>query len=264
MADETLEDQKQKAPIRDPNKGEKKDGGDTKWQRFVSTWPAASSFAIGAVGVGLGAVIMWGLFSPSSIVRQLGNADLARGVITFIFAIGTIGIALLVTLGALIGDHDDTKLGRAKEVLTVLIGIFGTILGFYFGTAANANSQKVEIAEIKIADRQLATHVAGGTPPYRYSITSSGNEFTAIKDQISTDGWIIHQLDAPPKTAKITVEVTDSRDAKGSRDRSLSPDTPTLTASPASTPKGTSPSSPPPTPTATAGTQASPSPTPKS
>jgi hypothetical protein len=218
----------------------------------------AGSFGIALVGLAFGVVIIVGLFDPNSIVRQLGNADLARGVITFIFATGTIGIALLVALGALIGDKEGDRLAKAKEVLTILIGIFGTILGFYFGSA-NGNAQKLEVAEIKVTDKQLATHVAGGTPPYRFSITSGGNEFTPIKDQISSDGWIIQQLDAPPKTAKITVDVTDSRDLKGSRDRSLSPDSPTPTASPASTVKGTSPSSAPPTPTATP-VQVSPSP----
>jgi hypothetical protein len=230
---------------------------ETKFGYFVRTWPAISSFAIGALGVGLGIVIMWGLFSPHSIVRELGNADLARGVITFIFAIGTIGIALLVALGALIGDHDDTKLGRAKEVLTVLIGIFGTILGFYFGTAANGNAQKLEIAEMKIADKQVMTHVTGGTPPYRFSITSSENEFKPMKDQVSSDGWITPMLDNAPKTGKITVDVSDSRDVKGTREQTLSSASPARSpkVSPTPVPAGASPSPTPkpgtPTPTST-------------
>jgi len=194
------------------------------------------SLGIWLTGILLGVAIIWGLFKQDSIVRQLGNADLARGVITFIFATGTIGIALLVALGALIGDKDDNRLAKAKDVLTVLIGIFGTILGFYFGTAANGNAQKLEIVDIKITDKQLATHVAGGTPPYHFSITSGGNDFTAIKDQISSDGWIIQQLDAPPKTAKITVDVTDSRDLKASRDHTLSTATPTPTPTPTASP----------------------------
>jgi hypothetical protein len=216
---------------------------ETNWTRFLSFLPFVGAGAVGLTGLGLGAVIILGLFMPNSIVRQLGNADLARGVITFIFAIGTIGIALLVALGALIGDHNDTQLGRAKEVLTVLIGVFGTILGFYFGTA-NGNAQKLEVADIKIAGTQLRTHVAGGTPPYRFSISSTEKDFKPIKDQITTDGWIENTIDPMPTKGKISVDVTDSRDLKGSRDSTLS------TASPT------------PSPTATAGTQVSPSQTP--
>jgi hypothetical protein len=206
------------------------------------------SFGIWLTGILLGLVITLGLFIPNSIVRQLGNADFARGVITFIFATGTIGIALLVALGALIGDKEDDRLAKAKEVLTVLIGIFGTILGFYFGTAANGNAQKLEVAEIKFVGTQLTTHVTGGTPPYRYSITSSESEFKPIKDQ-TTDGWILKPIDPVPTKGKVIVDVTDSRDLKGSRESTLSTETPTPTASPASTPKGTTTSSA--TPTAT-------------
>jgi hypothetical protein len=186
---------------------------------FMSIAPQIVKWAAGAaVGI-LGMIIVYilfnGLSTKDSIVRDLGNPDLARGVITFIFAIGTIGIALLLTLGALLGDHTQDEFAKAKEVLTVLIGVFGTILGFYFGTATG-NAQKLEVAAIRITDKQLMTHVAGGTPPYRYSITSNEKDFKQVKDQTSADGWIVQPIDVVPKTGKITVDVIDSRDLKGS------------------------------------------------
>jgi hypothetical protein len=218
------------------------------WATFLQP-QVFGSLGIAIVGFSLGWFIINGLSKPDSIVRQLGNADLARGVITFIFATGTIGIALLVALGALIGDKDDARLAKAKDVLTVLIGIFGTILGFYFGTA-NGNAQKLEIADIKFVGPELRTHVAGGTPPYRYAISFSEKDFKPIKEQITTDGWIEKPIDPKPTKGKITVDVTDSRDLKGSRDLTLSAASPSPSPSPTATA------------TATAGTQASPSPTP--
>jgi len=182
-------------------------------------------------GLGLAGVIVLGLFRQNSIVRDLANADLARGVITFIFAIGTIGVALLVTFGALIGGNNEQELAKAKDVLTVLIGVFGTILGFYFGTATGG-AQKLDIAELRITDKQVMTHVAGGTPPYRYSITSSEKEFAPVTDQVSKDGWIVQPLSTTPKAGSITVDVLDSRDLKGARERNLSPRTPSPSPSP--------------------------------
>jgi len=88
--------------------------------------------------------IVLGLFIRSSIVRELASPDLARGVITFIFAVGTVGIALLLAVGALVGQHSVEEFAKAKEILTVLIGVFGTILGFYFGTAAGGG-QKLDV-----------------------------------------------------------------------------------------------------------------------
>jgi len=51
-----------------------------------------------------------------------------------------------LAVGALVGQHSVEEFAKAKEILTVLIGVFGTILGFYFGTAAGGG-QKLDVAE---------------------------------------------------------------------------------------------------------------------
>jgi hypothetical protein len=49
--------------------------------------------------------------------------------------VGTIGLALLATLTAMIIRDFKERFALAKDVLTLLIGILGTIVGFYFGSA---------------------------------------------------------------------------------------------------------------------------------
>jgi hypothetical protein len=218
------------------------------WDDFVSLLPNLGIFVLGALGIGLSVAIVLGLFLPSSIVRELGSPDLARGVITFIFSVGTIGIALLLAVGALVGQHSIEEFGKAKEVLTVLIGVFGTILGFYFGTAAGGG-QKLDVAEIKFADKQLITHISGGTRPYRYSITSGEKDFTPINSRVSDDGWIIETLPQAPKPkSTLTVDVTDAKDQKASQKLDI-PDTKPRPASPTqnSETTGTAPTTTPPT-----------------
>lgn len=197
----------------------------THWDRFLSLLPWLGGITLGIIGIGIAAAIVWGLFSHDSIVRELASADLARGVITFIFAVGTIGIALLLTIGVLVGNFKADEFAKAKEVLTHLIGVFGTILGFYFGTATDSHTQKLDVAEIQVTDKQIITHVSGGTGPYRYSIMGTEKGFTPITDQVSKDGWIIQQLPTIPQTGSITVDVMDSHDLKGSKEQKLSTET---------------------------------------
>jgi len=216
-----------------PAAGGNGDGGfKDHFQRIlplVGAWLTVAAIAL--LGMGIVGLLVFGLFAKGSIVRELASVDYARGVITFIFAVGTMGIALLLTLGALLGSHTLEVFAKAKEVLTALIGVFGTILGFYFGTASGG-PQKLDIADIRLTDKQLMTHVAGGTRPYRYSIMSSEKDFTPVTDQVSKDGWIVQPLSSIPKAGSITVDVLDGRDLKGSRELKLSAETPSPTPSP--------------------------------
>lgn len=81
-------------------------------------------------------VLIWAIVNPS-FLSSLGDPRKARGLITFFFALGTVGVAIVLTAAAFSISADDRELMRerfdmGKQVLTALIGIFGTILGFYF------------------------------------------------------------------------------------------------------------------------------------
>lgn len=66
------------------------------------------------------------------------NADeYARSLITFLVAVSTVAIAFLAILTAMVLREFKERFALAKEVLTLLIGILGTIVGFYFGAAKN-------------------------------------------------------------------------------------------------------------------------------
>jgi hypothetical protein len=162
--------------------------------------------------------IMWEV----PVIRSLDNQAFARGLITFTITLATIGIAFLLVYQAVFSEESsDDRFRRAREVFGGLMGVLGTIVGFYFGSAAGVTG-KLDIAEIKSTADQVITHVSGGVPPYRYSITSTEKDFTPINDKISTDGWIMQKV-VFPKSGKLSVDVLDSRDLKGSRDLKVSP-----------------------------------------
>jgi len=80
--------------------------------------------------IGMG---QFGTPSDKPLLEQLSDRSTARGLITLLFSIGTIWIAMLLAVSAMSGDGDDKRFNRGKEVLTILVGILGAIIGYYFG-----------------------------------------------------------------------------------------------------------------------------------
>lgn len=152
------------------------------------------------------------------VIGRLSDPAFTRGLITWMISVSTIGIAFTLIYQAFFStESSDDRFRRGREIFTGLMGVLGTIVGFYFGSVDKPGAG-LDIAEIRFADKQLLTHVAGGTRPYRYSITSSDKDFPAIKNKVSEDGWIIETIQQVPKpSSTLTIEVTDSRDQKASR-----------------------------------------------
>ena len=94
----------------------------------------------------------------SNILRDLSDPAVARGLITLLFTIATVWVAMVITLAAVSKDGDDDKFNRGKDVLTILVGILGTIIGYYFGAETqqkiNQTSPSDEV-EIIPEERQL-------------------------------------------------------------------------------------------------------------
>jgi hypothetical protein len=117
-------------------------------------------------------------------------------------------------------QRTDDGFRRAREVFVGLMGVLGTIVGFYFGSAERPIAP-LEIAPIRVVDKLLITHVSGGTPPYRYEITSD-NDFKKI-NKVSDDGWIIEVLEQPPSPGStIIVVVTDGKQQTASKSVAIS------------------------------------------
>lgn len=140
------------------------------------------------------------------------------------------------------------RFSYAKDILATLVGILGTILGFYFGSAEKSTVGTLVLADIQFRAGQAITHVSGGTAPYSYTIGTSDAESKATR--VSKDGWIFESLPGAVKgSTQVTVEVTDSQDRKASRtakyqlEERESPQVPSTTSQPP-TPGGTPGASP--------------------
>lgn len=149
------------------------------WTRLISgqgaQWSVTTIILL-IVGV-ITIVAIWAI-QKGALIPQLAQTEIARGLITFLLSGGTILIALLLVLNALFlgnGDAESEKrFTRGKEILTALLGVFGTILGFYFGSAKGESRPEMQVSPIALARNgthvTLAAEVSGGSPPYKFGI----------------------------------------------------------------------------------------------
>jgi hypothetical protein len=167
-------------------------------QQVLGLAGGAAVFIIVLVGL---VVLGNGIYGSQSLVEKLAKVENARGLITYILAVGTMAIALVLVMAALLGGEQSAEnFGRGKEVLTILIGVFGTILGFYYGSESSQRKAGLEISPFVVAqsvDRMktaLFTKVSGGQAPYTYSIKFNNKAVHDISDK-SENGQISVNID---------------------------------------------------------------------
>jgi hypothetical protein len=141
------------------------------------------------------------------VLMRMADHEFARGLITYLFAVTTIGTSVVLVLAALMGSLGDSAYQRGKEILALLLGVFGTMVGFYFGTEAHSN----EAAGLAVSQPLLSStivapggvvhltaYVSGGRPPYTFTVTL-GRDADAPLVQGSPDqiGWISTDVTLP-------------------------------------------------------------------
>jgi hypothetical protein len=82
-------------------------------------------------------ILLWQIVT-TDFLTKLATLEASRSLITFLFGVTTVCISLIVVLTALLGpdqkEERAVRFQQGKDILTVLIGVFGTIIGFYFGS----------------------------------------------------------------------------------------------------------------------------------
>jgi hypothetical protein len=153
-------------------------GPERNWTQYIP------HILFGALGLIILTVILCVILDSRQVfLNNLAAVEVARGLITFLIAIATVGIALILTVSTLVlgdGDDGDKRFDRAKQVLTVLIGVLGTIVGFYFGQA-NASTRQAKSSAVIITTalpegatnkpyQSTTIQTAGLTPPLNWSV----------------------------------------------------------------------------------------------
>jgi hypothetical protein len=191
--------------------------------------------------IALGIAVFWFISSQlrGPILEQLDDIATARGLITFVVATATVAGAIILVLAAIAaeGTENDVKmrLNEGRQVLAPLIGILGTIVGFYFGqpqatqgqagaSSTQAQAQALRVGPVTLSAQQVApgaavtvtSSVTGGRPPYTYTIILPGVS-PAVADKLTAAGDIKREItiakDAKPSDVTIQVTVEDSSGA---------------------------------------------------
>lgn len=187
------------------------------------------------LGLAVVGALGFGIYSAGGqFLDSLQKTEIARGLITFLVAVATVAIAIILALYAVVSSGPELKerFALGKEILTTLIGVLGTIVGFYFGSSTdtprdNAKPsptipQTIQIAPFAVSNPKpakgetlsIASFVYGGKPPYHYTISFSPDNLISPITKDSNDGSIKENLTLPDtletnQAIFLKIEVTD-------------------------------------------------------
>lgn len=173
--------------------------------------------------------------SSTTFFSSLSHVDQARGLITFLVAVCAVAVIMLTAIQIFWGGQNagikfDDRFRAAKDLVTLVIGILGTILGFYFGSF---NGERILTASIDAPSNYLTVEgrsqielratARSGTAPYQYDVLlmDQARQITRPVDNAkSENGSISTKIGVPETTtlAKYTL-ILLIRDAKGMQTR---------------------------------------------
>lgn len=204
---------------------------------FASNWPLLVFAVVALVFVVSLVSIFWPyLFTTppglnKTLLQLLADTETARGLITFLVAVTTVGIALILIVYLATSSSETAELKErfafSKEVLTSLIGILGTIIGFYFGASQDQNRGRGTPATLTLANLSITppkpvqgnkvtlnATLSGGQPPYSYVIRFTPDKIKEITGD-SPNGTISQAIiDAYDPTMPLDITF-EGKDATG-------------------------------------------------
>jgi hypothetical protein len=202
------------------------------------------------------AVLGW----DKGVLRSMSTPEYARGLITYLFAVMTIGTAVILVLSTLVTpaqpaaqsgsaqtvvlqggppqggaqpasplaaaqqtDPVKDQFERGKEILSLLLGVFGTIVGYYFGSS-NTASTELRVSQPRVTpiggDTAKAIlvqcTVGGGSAPYLFGI-AVGDKAAEPIEPVAEDGWIVREVPLSGATTGPVVIRVVAQDASGKK-----------------------------------------------
>ena len=158
-------------------------------------------------------------WDKGSVLLSMAKIEFARGLITYLFAVVTIGTAVVLLVFVLTTPETgqtDQRFEHGKEILSLLLGVFGAIVGFYFGSEVSRGKEDrtIRIAPLKltgipaIAGKTItvSTVVSGGRAPWRYCVVF-GDAPAHPSEHADSTGWLVKDVVVPATDKEVTMRL---------------------------------------------------------
>lgn len=171
-----------------------------------------SRFLLLALAIILCFGTMWAYFWGLGPERY-STIEATRPVLVFTLIVAMLGFGGLMIFKAFDGDVPKENFAHAREIFLVFAGIFGTIIGFYFGAADNEDSTPPSLSEPHYAAGRISVEITGGSAPFISLLTVESRPDDSQVRQ-GDDRALSFDVGHCPNDASITVV-----DGDGNRDQ---------------------------------------------
>ncbi len=184
-------------------------------------WPYVGMGVLALVFAGLA----WFLMSYADSVgfSKIATIEGTRPLLVIAAIISTIAFGGALLIGSLFsseGSFED-RFRHSREIFLVFSGIFGTVIGFYFGAGESKGTQ-IGIDAL-LEDSTVVAYATGGTPPYKINVTYGKNGRT--KTEETKTGWAKFVFDKKvDNIVPFKVSATDSKNVQGNTSMDLNKD----------------------------------------
>jgi hypothetical protein len=139
-----------------------------------------------------------------------------RPVLVFTLIVAMLGFGGLLIFRSLFAPEDDLgkRFAHAREIFLIFSGIFGTIIGFYFGAADENDATPPSLTEPIYENGRIAVEIGGGVAPFIALLTreSRPDDVQMRQGEARALSFVVGPC---PPDASITVV-----DGEGNRDQS--------------------------------------------
>ncbi|HEX9947204.1 MAG TPA: hypothetical protein VGA98_06655 [Allosphingosinicella sp.] len=112
--------------------------------------------------------------------ERYASIEATRPILVFTLIVAMLSFGGLLIIRALFSSEGDeafqNRFRHAREIFLVFAGIFGTIIGFYFGAADKDSAADIPSVEVTAAaGRRIEATVEGGHAPFTATLTLPNN-----------------------------------------------------------------------------------------